>query len=153
MAGAATPPFLIKGEIKYAGRGANGVLNQASDREVAAAFGEAIVKADQPDLFALGLRHAWEKVRDWFQDPDNVKLATNILMVVGGTLTILGIALLPATMGGSIAVSLVGGVLVIIGAVLDQTSEEMKKNDGHVAYVVTNGVHVIYATVSSAIRK
>ena len=45
---------------------------------------------------------------------------------VGGVLTIAGLVLTPATAGGSLVISLVGGVLVVIGSLLEISADRIE---------------------------
>ena len=55
------------------------------------------------------------RVREWLRQPHNQRLLANIFVLAGTSLTIVGAVLTPVTLGASLAVTIVGGALVLIG--------------------------------------
>lgn len=80
----------------------------------------------------INFKNLWQEIKEWFSQPENIKKISNICIIVGGVLSILGLALTPVTMGGSIAISIVGGLLAVTGAGLDMIADHNIKNNGNI---------------------
>ena len=77
----------------------------------------------------------WERLVKFFNDPASLKKWGTRFVIGGTALGVLGIALSPASMGGSVAVGLVGGFIVLIGMGLtwygDTLSEAEQRHAAH----------------------
>ncbi len=115
----------------------NGIV--VVDKEEKEKLRHRILRHNAHKVDVFGIRSWFRDLWDWFENPENIELISGILTVAGSVLGIIGIALTPASVGGSMAIALVGGVLVIIGANLDLVQKVSK----YEAFQVQAGLIVV----------
>lgn len=85
-----------------------------------------ILIANNTDLLVIfDIYELWIDVKNWFSQNENRKKISNICIIIDGVLSIFGLVLKPTDKGGSIAVTLIGGILVISGSGLDMIADNI----------------------------